>query len=129
MAGDRAHRGAPIQERQLPGRINREGADRAGRFALELVDFIDRKQEPALQVQFEERRIRRLGRQSEWNQRDILGNLGAGWLQPEIVNALALCLGVRADIDQGGIPRGIACLWHGITPLMASRETDADTTE
>ena len=73
MARASAHRRTLIQELQRSRRgIDRERAHCAGRLAFELVELVHREEEPACRVELEERWIRRLGRQPERDQRDVL---------------------------------------------------------
>src|SRR5262245_134066 len=111
MARAGPHRRALIQEREFARVwINRESADRTGGFALECLNAIYAKEPPAFEVKLYERRIRRLSRQSERNQSDILGHLEVLRLQPEEMDALGRC-----GIDQGLLCRFdvTGSLWTG----------------
>ena len=109
MARARAHRRALIQEPQFARRgINRERADRAGRFAFERVELVHREQKPSRQVELEERWVRGLGRQAERDQRDVLRHLESLRLQPEQIDALALGSSVGADVNERLIGHGDA---------------------
>src|SRR5882762_1415156 len=72
MARARTHRSTLIQERQLSRGFDGERTDRARGLALKLSDFIHRKEQPTLDIEFEEGRILALGRQSQGNQCDVL---------------------------------------------------------
>ena len=96
MARAGTHRRALIQESEFARiRINRESADGAGGLALERLNSIHAKEPPAFEVKLNERWIRCVCRQSQWNQSDILGNFEILGLQPEELDALGSC-----SIDQ-----------------------------
>ncbi len=100
MARRCSHRCPLIDERQLAGAINREGADGATRFAFELIDLVNGKEQATLCVSFEERRIRRLRREPKRHQRHVLKDLRARRLQPKQIDALGLVACVGTDIDE-----------------------------
>ena len=84
-----AHRRPLIHERQHSRLgIDRKCAHRAGRLALELVELVHGEKQAAPEIELEERRVRRLGGQSERNQRDVLRDLEVLGLEPEKVNPL-----------------------------------------
>ena len=98
-AGERAFRRAPADQRQFASAIDGVCGDRAGGLAVELVDFIDRKQPAVGDVELERRGVVGGRSQTERHERHVLKDVGARRLEPERVNALS-SVTVRADVDE-----------------------------
>src|SRR5262249_52741212 len=122
MARASPHRGALVQERKLSGGgIDREGTQRAGRLAFEFINFIGGKQETALRVEFQKRRTGCFPGQAKRDKSAVLRSFVILCLQPEKIDPLAFCAGVRADINQSGIAEIAIAAWRLLSDSFARR--------